>query len=135
MARNDAVVRVHFRLLAKQHVFRLRFGDFDFCFQFPRLRDARQIGAGGHLLSHVHLQQLHDAVNPCANVQGFHLALLQMEERLELVNFRLLRGELRLGVFRIDAQPLLLDLVARRERASFGRGQFCGEFGSEALLG
>ena len=95
-------MRVHFRLLTELDVFCLRLGNLDFGLQFPGLRDARQLETGDHLFPDVHLQQLHHAVNPRADVQGVHLALLELKEPAQLVNFRLLRRKLSLGVFRVD---------------------------------
>ena len=112
MARNHAVVSVHLSLLANRYVFGLGLGNLDLGLEPGGIGNTRQVRPRRDALAHLHRQQLEHAVHPGAHAQLVHLSLLQIIERLELIDLRLLGGELCSLILGIDAQPLLLEFVA-----------------------
>ena len=79
------------------------------------LGDLRERRARRDALADLHRQLLEDAGDAGADVQGVLLGALQRRERLELLDVRLLDGDLRLGGVGDALDALLLDPVARLE--------------------
>ena len=108
----DAVARVDLDRLAERDVLRLRFGDAQLGHQLARPRDAREVRAGGDLLAFLDRHLLQDAFDAGAHVQRVGLALAQLARRDELVETRLLGGELRVDVAAELDDALLFEIHA-----------------------
>ena len=76
--------------------------------------DAREVGAGRHLLADFDRHLLEHAGHAGAHAQLIDLLAAQVEVRAALIDARLLRLQLRLDARLGHLQALLFDLVARR---------------------
>ena len=113
---DDAVARVDFGLLAELDVLGLRLGDLDFRLQAARVRDAREVRARRDLLADFDRHQLQHAVEAGADLELVALLLRQLEQRVRLIDQRLLHVKLRAHRIGLAGELILRDLVAHAQR-------------------
>ena len=109
---DDAVARVDAGLLADLHVLGLGLRDADHGLELAGLGHAREVGARGDALAHLHRELLQHAVHARLELQGLHLGAPQPGRGHALLGHRALHGQLRLDGLARDGQALLLELVA-----------------------
>ena len=98
----DAVAGVNGGGLAEDDVFGLGFGDFDFGFEALGIGDAGEVVAGLDVLADFDGNDLENAADACANVEGIEFAFLEIVESTLLIDFGLLRLDASAGgVFRV----------------------------------
>src|SRR5712692_2719875 len=130
---DDSIARVDGSFLADGNILGLRFGDFDFCLQLFGVGDAREICSGGDMLAHFHGDELKDAMNAGANMQGVQFRAAQSVESALLLDAGLLGEEARsrgiCGIF----GAFFLELDANGQLLGANFGQPCGHVRAEAV--
>src|ERR1043165_6540360 len=129
-----AAARVNARLLADGHVLDLRLRNLERGLEARRGCDARDVRARRDLLADRDRHLLKHAVRSGAHLQGGDVLLVEPQLRAQLLDARLLRGDLR--VRRLLGRPhaLLLDLQTVGELLHFHARDAQREQGNESFL-
>jgi hypothetical protein len=132
-ADDHTVAGVDGGFLAFGDVFGLGFGDFDFGFEAMGIGDAGQVASGYDVLAHLHWNDLQNAFDAGADVQGIEFAAAKIVESALLVDVRLLYERTSTGRVGGVLGSFVFELGTNAELLGFYRGELRDHFGADAL--
>ena len=111
----------------------LSFGDFDFGFETLGIGDAGEVGAGSDVLADFDGDDLKNALDAGANVEGIEFAVLEVVESALLIDFGLLRLNTGAGGVLGVLGAVFFELGADGELLFLYSGELLGDVRADAL--